>query len=103
MWYAKYFFTPDAVILILVIKREQRKGKVVNYGAQVDGGEYQAIRSEQKRLCNFTLRLANKSDPRKMMMKGNVNQNGLCGAVFNDFLRHGRRFRAFIVKENTVC
>ena len=102
MWYAKYFFTPD-VILILVIKREQRKGKVVNYGAQVDGGEYQAIRSEQKRLCNFTLRLANKSDPRKMMMKGNVNQNGLCGAVFNDFLRHGRRFRAFIVKENTVC
>ena len=38
MWYAKYFFTPDAVILILVIKREQRKGKVVNYGAQVDGG-----------------------------------------------------------------
>ena len=25
MWYAKYFFTPDAVILILVIKREQRK------------------------------------------------------------------------------
>ena len=45
---------PD-VILILVIKREQRKGKVVNYGAKVDLElEHKAIRSEQKRVCNFT-------------------------------------------------
>ena len=45
---------PD-VILILVIKREQRKGKVVNYGSKVDlAHHHKAIRSEQKRVCNFT-------------------------------------------------
>ena len=48
---------PD-VILILVIKREQRKGKVVNYGSKVDREHHHSIIRQlevnKKLVCNFT-------------------------------------------------